>query len=87
MTLRQKAYRMIDDLTDENVRLMIVLMEKLSHNQPKQRSASLGGIDPENDGVRALKELEKLRAISRTYYFGDFETEREAAMKEKYGDF
>ena len=88
MTIRQKAYHLIDDLSDDNVRLMILLMTKISVNQP---GYSNGQVSDENtskaDRIRAFEEMEELRQLSKTYHFEDFETEREAAMREKYGDF
>ena len=62
MTIRQEAYRLIDDLTDDNVRLMVLLMTNITGNQADgslyaqydcERSAT--------DRIRAFEELQRLR--------------------------
>ena len=88
MTIRQEAYHLIDDLSDDNVRLMIVLMTKISGKQTENSNIKV--FDEESsraESIRAFEEMEELRKLSKTYDFADFETEREAAIREKFGDF
>ena len=84
MTIRQEAYRLIDDLTDDNVRLMVLLMTKITGNQGYSSvSAPSDHERSETDRIRAFEELQRLRKTAEAYQFSDFESEREAAMREK----
>ena len=82
MTLKQQTHTIIDGLSEDNARLMVNLMEKITGNQ----AADVPGPAPA-EKIRAFHELQEMRKSASAYGFSDFETEREAAMIEKYGDY
>ena len=86
MTIQQEAYQMIDTLADSSVAIVVEFMRKL----PQKKDFPSPSMDPKATRSRkmlAYERLQELRKEMAMYNFGDFETEREAAMREKYGDF
>ena len=82
MTIRQKAYTLIDGLPDESVTMLVNLMMLL----PK-KDALADNIKPEtlSEKQLAFRRMQELREISKSYNLGSFEEEIDAAIAEKYG--
>lgn len=88
MTARQEAYRLIDGLSEDNVRLMVILMTKIAGNQTTDVPNPVTGNEiSAAEKIRAFYELQESRKSAGAHGFSDFEAEREAATKEEYGSF
>jgi len=81
MTIRQKAYNLIDRLPDESVAMLVSLMMLL----PKKDVLSDGVQTELSEKQLAFRRMQDLREISKSYDLGDLEEEVGAALAEKYG--
>ena len=67
MTLRQKAYKLIDTMTDDNIRILIQLMYRLEPKPtPQEESLDFSRfVTPTEQGQNADENVKDLRADDR----------------------
>ena len=80
MTIQQEAYRLIDALSDQNVRIVVEFIRNLSKDAIPDTTANAA---PDRKAV-AFSRLQGLRKEISACQPGSLEEERAAAMAEKY---
>ncbi len=81
MTVRQEAHGLIDRMPEESVRALIPVMAKLIPFRKKPMETHSSNTSPK---MQAFRDMQEMRKASVKYDFS--ETQRTAAMAEKYGD-
>ena len=83
--LQKQAVQMISGLSDDNIRFLIEIIQRL---MPQQSHAASVRPMNENAKMRALRRLEDARAEIKKYLPEDFDPERELeeARAERYGN-
>ena len=83
MTVQQQAYWLIDQLPDECVEAVISIMTNMLPQDKKKGALGISGTKK----MAAFYEMQRLRKITAAYEITDYDTEREYAVSEKYGEF
>ena len=83
MTIQQEAYRLIDGLSDKNVRIVVEFIRNLPKDAISDSTATIAS-DRKAIAFARLQEMRKEIAACQP---GSMEEERTAAMSEKYGFF
>ena len=85
MTLQQQAYGLIDRLPDDSVQIVIQVMRcMLPHDKQTTTVASEQG-DIVSPKMKAYLRMQELRKETAKYNVS--ETQRDAALNEKFGTF
>lgn len=87
-TIRQQAYTLINELSDDSVKVIIELMSSM--DKSKKNVVISGDIEDEANKKRkkaALERMKKLRTETLEYKIENIEAERTDALKAKYGVF
>ena len=85
MTIQQEAYRLIDGLSDKNVRIVVEFIRNLSLSKDTVSDSTANAV-LERKAV-AFERLQELRKEISASQPGTLEEERAAAMSEKYSFF
>lgn len=82
--LQEQAVQMIHDLSDENVSFLIEIIQRLMPKSSRIETAQLPGND---EGIQALRRLDKARSEIWDYLPERFDPDQELeeARKERYG--
>ena len=94
MSIQQQAYELIDQLPEDSVRVVIDVMKRMmpasrrGRAVPKQKTDTVsetpgGELSPK---MQAFLRMQELRQETAAYQLQDYDAEREAALREKYGD-
>ena len=84
MTIQQQAYGLIDELTDESVQVVIQVMRKMLPQERRTKVVNEEHADLDTPKMLAYKRMQELRRETAQYDIS--ETQRDLAMKEKYGN-
>ena len=84
MTLQQQAYGLIDALSDDSVLVVIQVMKRMLPHETKVDGDSLG-LSEDSPKMRAYLKMQELRKETAKYDIS--ESQREAALNEKFGEF
>ena len=82
--LQQQALRLISGLSDDNVRFLIEIIQRL---MPQKTQAADVSFTIEDVGIQAFKRLDAARTDIKQYLPKDFDPEKELeeARTERYG--
>ena len=83
MTLQQQAYGLIDRLSDDSVQVIIQVMKRMLPQE--DRSDKLKKSEMITPKMKAYLRIQELREETSGYDIS--ESQREAALDEKYGTF
>ena len=83
MTLQQQAYGLIDRLSDDSVQVVIQVMKRMLPQE--DRSDKLKESEMITPKMKAYLRIQELRKETSGYDIS--ESQREAALDEKYGTF
>ena len=83
MTLQQQAYGLIDRLSDDSVQVVIQVMKRMLPQE--DRSDKLKKSEMITPKMKAYLRIQELRKETSGYDIS--ESQREAALDEKYGTF
>ena len=85
MTLQQQAYGLIDRLPDDSVQIIIQVMRKMIPGDNKAEKTVTTVSDSVTPKMKAYLRMQELRKETSKYDIS--ETQRKAAMDEKFGTF
>lgn len=82
--LQQQAVRLIDGLSDDNIRFLIEIIQRL---MPQETCTADTHFEKESMGMQAFHRLDAARSDIKQYLPDDFEPEKELeeARAERYG--
>ncbi|MBQ3277537.1 MAG: hypothetical protein IJG94_00020 [Clostridia bacterium] len=81
MTVHERAYSLIDQLSEDDVQAVIQVMIRLLPTVKEEKKETLS--DSLSPKMKAFMRMEQLRKISAQYDIS--EAQRAKAMEEKYG--
>ena len=85
MTLQQQAYGLIDRLPDDSVQVVIQVMRRMLPRDRDVVKTTVRSSDSITPKMKAYLRMQELRKETSKYDVS--ETQREAAMNEKFGTF
>lgn len=81
MTIREKAYGLIDNLPEDSVRAVIQIMMRMVSAEEKKKDCVSSSLLKK----KAFFALQEMRKQGKKYIFSD--EERASALEKKYGSF